>query len=100
MHGSVVKMVKGFGSDDCGPLTADLSAPIERSGMVAGQAFLDARPAAFAVAAAVEQVVSRPNAICYFCGMRVIKAPIFGVPIPVAKSYPGVAGNKPLLLVV
>jgi hypothetical protein len=39
-------------------------------------------------------------AIHYFCGKRVIKAPIFGVPIPVARSYPGVVGNKPLLLVV
>lgn len=30
----------------------------------------------------------------------VIRAFIFGVPIPVARSYPGVVGNRPLLLVV
>ncbi len=39
-------------------------------------------------------------AICYLCGTNVIKAPILGVPMPVARSYPGVVGNRPLLLVV
>ncbi len=41
-----------------------------------------------------------PIATGYFRGSSVIKAPIFGVPMPVDRSYPGVVGNRPLLLVV
>jgi hypothetical protein len=37
------------------------------------------------------------NEYCY--GKPVINGAIFGVPIPVARSYPGVVGNKPLLFV-
>jgi hypothetical protein len=43
---------------------------------------------------------SQSESPCYSCGMRVIKAPIFGVPIPVDRSNPGVVGKAPLLLVV
>jgi len=39
-------------------------------------------------------------ATCYLSGISVIMARIFGVPIPVARSYPGVVGYTPLLLVV
>lgn len=43
----------------------------------------------------------RPSELrCYGCGIKVIKAPIFGVPMPVARSYPGTVGKKPLLFIV
>jgi len=55
-------------------------------------------------AAAVSQLIIRTGstaatALRYDYGKPVIKAFILGVPIPVARSYPGVVGNKPLLLV-
>ena len=93
-------MVKGFGSDDCGPLTADLSAPSSGQEWLRARHFWMPGPLLSLWLLLSNRSFLVPNAICYFCGMRVIKAPIFGVPIPVAKSYPGVAGNKPLLLVV
>ena len=60
----------------------------------------DARPAVHAIRFPASDRRGRaPIAAVYLGGFRVIKAPIFGVPIPVARSNPGVVGNSPLLLV-
>jgi hypothetical protein len=44
------------------------------------------------------RVIALSELTSYSCATPVIMASIFGVPMPVARSYPGVVGKKPLLL--